>query len=61
MFFYLRLTKNYRMISQLYYKQKTKTFSVNTKSWYKINDVSNKFGSFIINPVFTSIKLSIVI
>lgn len=42
-------TKNYKMISQLCYKQMSKTFSLSTKRWCMINDMSNKFGSTTTN------------
>ena len=32
MFFHLSLTKKYRIISQIYYKQKSKTFNVSTNN-----------------------------
>ena len=52
MLFYLRSTKNHRMISQPCYKQKSRTFSVNINSLYKVNGMNNMFGSFTIKPLY---------
>ena len=52
MLFHLRLTKNYRMIFQIFYKQQSKAFNMSTNSWYRVNGMSNKFDSSIIKSLY---------
>lgn len=52
MFFHLKLAKNYQIISQFYYKQKNKTFNIDTNSLGKVNKVNNRVGSFTIKLLY---------
>ena len=63
MFFYLKSTKNHRMISQLCYKQKSKTFRVGTNKlfcfdqalWFNFKNLAKCFRKFFINKITSGV------
>lgn len=52
MIFYPKSAKNHKIISQYYYKQKSKSFSMNINNWRRVDSMNNSYNNSIMKPLY---------